>query len=128
MSDDVRLVIPAQQDFHSIARLVIGGLASRLELTYELLEDLQVAVDTLLALRDDEDDVAVEVRVETDVLHVSVGPFAPGAVAELDAEETGFGRRHVLEIVCDTFERDERDGGIWVDLTKRTTESAGAPG
>jgi hypothetical protein len=28
--------------------------------------------------------------------------------------------------VCDTFEIDERDGGSWVELTKRTTSAAGA--
>jgi len=128
MTDEIRLVIPAEQDFHPVARLVLGGVASRLALSVELLEDLQVAVEALLALRNDEDDVTVSLRLEAHALHVSVGPFPAGATAELDAEETGLGLQRVLETVCDTFETDERDGGTWVDLTKLTVERAGAAG
>ena len=54
LSDEITLVFPAQEDFHPVAHLVVGGLAARLELTYEQLEDLQVAVDALLGCRDDE--------------------------------------------------------------------------
>ena len=38
MSDEIRLVLPAQEDFHPIAHLVVGGLGARLELTFEQLD------------------------------------------------------------------------------------------
>ena len=41
MTDEIKLILPAQEDFHPVAHLVVGGLAARLELTYEQLEDLQ---------------------------------------------------------------------------------------
>lgn len=128
MTDEIRLVIPAEQDFHGVARLVLGGVAARLDLSYEQLEDLQTALEALLRLRDDEDEIAVALRVAAEALHVSVGPFEAAAVAELDAEETGIGLQRLLETVCDTFETDGRDGGVWVDLTKRTGDRAGAAG
>ena len=38
--DEITLTLPRQRDFHRVAHLVLGGLAVRLELTIETLEDL----------------------------------------------------------------------------------------
>ena len=118
MSDEIRLVLPAQEDFHPIAHLVVGGLGARLELTFEQLEDLQVAVDALLGCRDDDGDVSVSVTVESDAIHATVGPFARQQLAELDGDGSGLGLRRVLETVTDSLRVEERDGGAWVVLTK----------
>ena len=48
MTEEIRLVIPAEEDFRPIAHLVTGGLASRLDVTYDDLEDIQVAIEALL--------------------------------------------------------------------------------
>jgi len=118
VSDEIRLVLPAQEDFHPIAHLVVGGLGARLELTFEQLEDLQVAVDALLGCRDDDGDVSVSVTVESDAIHATVGPFARQQLAELDGDGSGLGLRRVLETVTDSLRVEERDGGAWVVLTK----------
>jgi len=52
MSDEVRLVLPAQEDFRPIVHLVVGGLAARLDLTFDTLEDVQLALGALLARLD----------------------------------------------------------------------------
>lgn len=119
MTDEIRLVIPSEREFRPIARLVAGGLALRLDLSYDQLDDLEVAIDTLLALREDADDVAVELSVGERVLRAAVGPFAPEALRGLDDDDAGLGLRRVLETVCDSYERDERADGAWVELTKR---------
>ena len=128
MSDEVSLVIPADEDFRPIAHLVVSGLALRLDLTYDSLEDVQVAVEALLGLRDDSEDIVVAIRIADEELGVAVGPLPADAVEELDGEETEFGLRRVLDTVCDAFRVDERDDGCWVELTKRTTATAGAAG
>jgi hypothetical protein len=121
LSDEIRLVLPAQEDFHPIAHLVVGGLAARIELTYEQLEDLQVAVEALLGCRDDDDDLSIVVEVEYDAVRTTVGPFAREALAELERDGTEFGLRRVLETVTDGVEVEDRDGGAWVALTKART-------
>jgi hypothetical protein len=118
LSDEVRLVLPAQEDFHPIAHLVVGGLAARVELTYEQLEDLLVAVEALLGCRDDDDDVSVVVEVEPEVVRATVGPFSREALAELDHDGSELGLKRVLETVTDGVRVEERDGGAWVALTK----------
>jgi len=128
MNDEVRIVLPAQEDFRHIVHLVAGGLAARLELTYEALEDLQVALDAVLACREDDGDVEVAVTVESDHLRLTVGPFSAHGLSALDGDGSDLGLRRVLDTVCDGVEVTERDGDCWVELTKRTAATAGAAG
>jgi anti-sigma regulatory factor (Ser/Thr protein kinase) len=124
MSDEIRLVLPAEQDFHPVAHLVLGGLGARHALTYEQLEDLQLALDALLRCRDDDGEIVVSVHVEDGGVRAEVGPFPVGALEELQGGGELFGLRRVLETVCDTFEVEERDAGSWVRLHKRTATAA----
>jgi hypothetical protein len=125
-AEEIRLVIPAEEDFRPIAHLVTGGLAMRLDVTYDDLDDLQVAIEALLALRDDPDDLVVSLSADEGVLHVSLGPFAPELVHQAGSDD-GLDLHRVLETVCDTHEIEERDGAAWVELTKRVV-TAGAAG
>jgi hypothetical protein len=125
-TDEIQLVIPAEEDFRPIAHLVTGGLAMRLDVTYADLEDLQVGIEALLALRDDAGELVLSLSADDGVLHASLGPFAPETVHEDDADG-GLDLRRVLETVCDTHEIEERADGAWVELTKRVA-SAGATG
>jgi hypothetical protein len=128
MTDEIRLVIPAEEEFRPIAHLVAGGLAVRLDLTYDDLEDVQVALEALLALRDDEADLAVTLGVAGAALRATVGPFDRASLRGLDEEDGVLGLRRVLETVCDTIETDERDDGVWVELTKQIATTAAAGG
>jgi hypothetical protein len=123
--DEIRLVIPAEEDFRPIAHLVAGGLASRLEVTYDDLEDLQVALDAVLGLRDDDGDLTVVLSTDDAVLRAAIGPFAADA---LDADEAadggGLDLQRVLETVCDTHEVEQHEDGAWLELTKRTGAAA----
>jgi anti-sigma regulatory factor (Ser/Thr protein kinase) len=120
LNDEIQLVLPAQEDFHHIAHLVVGGLAARLDLTYEQLEDLQLAVEAVLACRDDDGEISVLVTAGQGSVHATIGPFAAAALAALDGDGASLGLRRVLETVADTFEVTERGGGSWVELTKET--------
>ena len=126
-TDEIRLVIPAEEEFRPIAHLVAGGLALRLDVTYDDLEDLQVGIDALLALRDDPDELVVSLSADDGVLHATVGPFAPELVHAGDSDG-GLDLRRVLDTVCDTHEVEEREDGAWVELTKRIASVAGAGG
>jgi hypothetical protein len=124
--DEIRLVIPAEEDFRPIAHLVTGGLAMRLDVTYDDLDDLQVGIEALLSLRDDMGELVLSLSSGDGVLHASLGPFPPEKVHD-GAPGGGLDLRRVLETVCDTHEVEEREGAAWVELTKRlATAGAGA--
>ena len=124
MTDEIRLVIPAEEDFRPIAHLVTGGLASRLALTYDDLEDLQVAIEALVGLRDDDDELVIVLQPEDNVLRAEIGPFDPGALQDEGGASSGLDLRRVLDTVTDTHEVDSRDGHAWVQISKRIAAPA----
>ncbi len=126
--DEIRLVIPAEEEFRRIAHLVTGGLALRLDVTYDDLEDVQVALEELLGLRDDADEITIVLSVDGDVLRAAVGPFSADVPRGEEPRAGGLDLERVLETVCDTHEVDHRDDGVWVELTKRIATLAGRAG
>jgi len=121
VSDTVRLSMPAQEDFRPVAHLVVGGLAARRDLTYEDLEDLQLAFDALLACRDDEEEIVVTLDVDDGEVRASVGPFDAEALGGRDRGPGELPLRRVLETVCQSVSVVDRDGRSWVDLKKRVS-------
>ena len=127
-TDEIRLIIPAEEDFRPIAHLVAGGLAARLDVTYDDLDDLQVGIEALLALRDDVGELVVSLSAEDGALHASLGPFPPEALRDEGSDGGDLDLNRVLATVCDTHEIQERDGAAWVELTKQIASPAGAAG
>jgi hypothetical protein len=125
-TDDIRLVIPAEEDFRRIAHLVTGGLASRLDVTFDDLEDLQLGIEALLALRDDVGELVVSLSAADGTLRASLGPFEPEVLREDGSGDAGLDLQRVLATVCDTHEVRERDGAVWIELTKQLASPAGA--
>jgi hypothetical protein len=126
-ADEISLTLPADEAFHRVAHLVLGGLAVRLDLTFENLEDLELALDALLERSRDGEEVTVRVRVLDGELHTLVGPFK-SVRAELEEErEDALTLRRILGTVCDRFEIADRDGGEWVELIKRIQTTKAAP-
>jgi hypothetical protein len=118
VADSVTLTLPNEEGFKRVAHLVVGGLAVRLDLTFEHLEDIQIALDELLECCPEDAEVTVAVTADDHTLRTSVGPFGAGALDVLEQDDSQLGLRRVLETVCDTFEVEERDGRQWVELTK----------
>ena len=120
MTGDIRLTIPGERDYFGVAHLVLGGLASRHQLTIESFEDLLLALDGLLERTEGEPAVTLSVRVDGDEIHAELGPFATGSVrAELERQtEGGIDLRRLLETVVDDFSVRDAEDGDWVQLTK----------
>jgi hypothetical protein len=124
--DEITLTLPRERAYARIAHLVLGGLAVRLDLTFESLEDLQLALAGLLD-RPNGGFITLALRVEPDRIHASVGPFDDGVVAELEREEEGerVGLRRVLDTVVDDVALGTRADGYWVELTKTVATMRG---
>jgi hypothetical protein len=126
VADVVTLQLPRDRDFRPVAHLVLGGLATRLELTYDVLDDIETALDELLERRELDADVTVSLRLDDDALVTTVGPFAGRVADELRERGDGLGLRRVLDTVVDDVRLSERDGAQWVELTKRVRGDDGA--
>jgi hypothetical protein len=114
MTDEITLTIPRDREFHRVAHLIVGGLALRLDLTIETLEDLQLALDAVLDYAGEDGDVTVVLRNRDDVIEARIGPIDVNA--ELARPDDGDLNLHrVLATVVDDVQVD----GEWVQLTKR---------
>jgi hypothetical protein len=72
--DEITLTLPHEREFHRVAHLVLAGLALRLELTIETLEDLQLALSTILDRAKGDREVTVSMALIDGVLETSIGP------------------------------------------------------
>jgi hypothetical protein len=119
MTDEIKLTIPREPGFEGVAHLVLSGLAVRLNLTIENLEDLQLALETLLDTSDDGDDLTVAMRLDDDELRTVVGPLTTRL---LDAIESDVGAGEVgLKRVLESTVDDVFVDGDHVTLTKKVT-------
>jgi hypothetical protein len=126
--DEIELTLPGDEAFHRVAHLVLGGLAVRLDLTFESLEDLELALDALLERTRTSEGVTLRVRVLDGELRTIVGPFA-SVRAELEQDGGGaLDLSRILGAVCDSVEITDRDGSEWVELTKRVQTTKAASG
>jgi len=119
MTDEITLTLPREPDFHRVAHLVLGGLAVRLDLTIENLEDMQIALDALLDHTEPEaGDVTVRMRLHDDELETLVGPLTRHLLDEIERDaDGGLGLRRVLESTVEDVHVD----GEWVRLTKKVS-------
>ena len=123
MTDEIKLTIPREPGFEGVAHLVLSGLAVRLNLTIENLEDLQIALETLLDTTDEGGDLTVSMRLEDGELRTMVGPLTTRLLdaIEQDVGEGGIGLKRVLESTVDDVFVD----GDHVTLTKNVTLANG---
>lgn len=119
MADEITLTVPRERPFFRVAHLVLGGLAVRLDLTLDTLEDLQIALAGLLSREEDGDGtLTMSVRVLPETLEASIGPFEDSALRDEWESDADFGLRRILETVVDAVSIEQRHGGQWVELTK----------
>jgi hypothetical protein len=100
--DEITLTLPHEREFHRVAHLVLGGLAVRLELTIETLEDLQLALATILDRAKGDGEVTVSMALNDGVLETRVGPVdLSDELAGADDDETLNLRRILWTVVDD---------------------------
>lgn len=117
MTDEITLTIPPEREARGVAQLVLGGLAVRLDLTIDDLEDLGLALDAVLGRFDGSAaaDITVRVRLTDGSLEVVLGPLPDDVLDELEREaDDELGLRRVLDGTVDDV---HVDGGS-VRLTK----------
>jgi len=123
VTQGVELRIPNERPFHGVARLVVGGLAARHNLSYEALEDLQLALVTVL--EGDgyaaADEIKVELDIADDAITMAIGPLNGDAVrADLEQSSDGdLGLGRLLATLVEDAAVEAREDGDWLRLAKR---------
>jgi hypothetical protein len=121
----VTLTIPGQRRFVGIVRLFVGGLAARLDLGYEAMDDLQLALESVLRKAELGEVVTLEAQLEGEGVSILAGPFAsnpltrrgPGDELELE---------RLLAALVAGNEPTMRDDGCWLRLDIRIPAGSGS--
>ena len=123
MRERIDLEAPLSGDFQAVVRLIIGGIAERVDFAFEEIDDLQLAVERLLAEAGTVGTVRLSFEVGDSSIRTRVGPLSEHKVAEAlrdgDAVPGELTLRRILQTVVDSFGVDEsEDGRIVVRLEK----------
>ena len=108
-NDTIVLTIPADARYREVATLVLGGIGSRLDLPYERMDDLQLALLSVLEATDGAD-VSIEVEARDGSLEIAVGPLVAGT-----RDDRGLDL--VLSRLVDDSAPQDRDGAEWLTLS-----------
>jgi anti-sigma regulatory factor (Ser/Thr protein kinase) len=119
----IELEAPLAGDFQAVVRLIIGGIAERVDFAFEEIDDLQLAVERLLAEAGPEGSVEMSFEVVGDGIRTRVGPLRERAIAEAladgDVPPGQLTLKRILQTVVDSFGVEESDaGGVVVRLEK----------
>lgn len=111
--ETISLTLPHDERFVNVARLVVGGLAARLDLLFESLDDLQLAVESVLSERrySAGGSVTVEIEIGDGLVRMFVAPLDTDAIErDLAAEPHRIGLGVLLGAVVDSVGFEDRDG------------------
>lgn len=122
-AERIDLEAPLAGDFQAVVRLIIGGIAERVDFAFEEIDDLQLAVERLLVEAGTVGSVALSFEVGEHGIRTRVGPLSERKVAEAlrdgGAPPGELTLRRILQTVVDSFGVDEADDGrIVVRLEK----------
>jgi hypothetical protein len=120
----VELETPVGPEWEPVIRLILGGVADRLGLGFEELDDLQLAVERLLADAGGKGTVRLAFELVPGRVRAQVGPLREAPIAEAlqgpPPLPGDLGLRRVLETVVDSFGvEDATAGELVVRLEKQ---------
>ena len=126
MTDDherIDLEAPLSGAFQAVIRLIIGGIAERVDFAFEEIDDLQLAVERLLAEQGQSGNVSLSFEVGEDRIRTRVGPLSESAIADAlrdaNLRPGELTLRRILQTVVGSFGVEEaEDGCIVVRLEK----------
>jgi hypothetical protein len=125
-SETVTLTIPGGLRFVGIARLFVGGLAARLDLGYETMDDLQLALESVLTKAELDDEVTLEAHVEGDGLSILVGPLPHDPLDTGNPHPERLELERLLAALVAGTESTTRDDGCWLRLDVRIPAGSGS--
>lgn len=123
MTDRIGLKAPLDEAFGPVVRLIVGGIAERADFGFEAMDDLQLAIERLLAEAGSDGHVSMTFDLVPGRIRVRIGPLREGGLAgALQDPNPTPGRltlRRILDTVVDSFGVDEvTDGEVVVRLEK----------
>ena len=122
-ADRISLEAPLDGAFKPVVRLIVGGVAERADFGFEAMDDLQLAVERLLAEAGADGEVKLSFELKGDGIRTRIGPLREHGIAEAlqdtDGEPGTLPLGRILSTVVDSYGVEQAaDGQIVVRLEK----------
>lgn len=122
----VEIDAPLDIAFQGVVRLVVGGIAEQASFGFEAMDDLQLAIERLLAETGGDGRVKISFELGDGVVRTRIGPLREGrlsaALQEPDGDPGTLSLARILSAVVDSFGVEPAaDGQIVVRLEKLGT-------
>lgn len=124
--DRVEIDAPLDFAFQGVVRLVVGGIAEQANFGFEAMDDLQLAIERLLAETESDGRVKISFELSDGAVRTWIGPLREGSLTAALQETNGDPRTlslaRILSAVVDSFDVEPAtDGQIVVRLEKLGT-------
>ena len=119
----IDLEAPLSRDYQAVVRLIVGGIAERLDFGFDEVDDLQLAVERLLVEAGSDGDVRLSFELTDRGVRTRIGPLREAAIAHAlqgpPPQPGELNLRRILEAVVDSFGvEDLKEDGLFVRLEK----------
>jgi hypothetical protein len=126
MADRIEIEAPLEAGYQGVIRLIVGGVAEQASFGFEAMDDLQLAIERLLAETAGEGQVRISFEVSDQSIRTRVGPLRERRLAEVlqapDGDTGTLSLRRILSTVVDSFGVEQsEDGQIVVRMEKLGT-------
>lgn len=118
MTEIVALEMPAEPSLLPLVRMVVGGMAARIDLSVDAIDDMHMALEEVFYASREQgggDRCRLSISAEAEALVVELGPFVSAGVVERLAEPTCSLVARIVELEV----RRGPSGAVSVFLTKR---------
>ena len=122
----ITLTVPGERRFIGVVRLFVGGLAARLSLGYETMDDVQLALESVLRKTEPHREVTLEARIEDDAVSILVGPLDRDPLAPDGTRPDMLELERLLSALVAGAESMTRDDGCWLRLDVRIPAGSGS--
>jgi hypothetical protein len=122
----VEVDTPLDLAFHGVVRLIVSGIAEQANFGFEAMDDLQLAIERLLAEAGGDGRVKISFELGQGSVRTRIGPLREGSLAAALQEADGVAGTlplaRILSAVVDSFGVEPAvDGQIVVRLEKLGT-------
>lgn len=123
MTDHIAVEAPLGEAFAGVVRLIVGGIAERADFGFEAMDDLQLAIERLLAEAGSDGRVSMGFELAPGRIRARIGPLGElglsGALQAADPRPGSLTLGRVLDTVVDSFGVDDvTDGQVVVRIEK----------
>jgi hypothetical protein len=122
----VALTLPGERRSIGIARLFVGGLAARLDLGYETMDDAQLALESVLLDVELGPEITVEAQIDGEAVSLTIGPLQHDPLGTNTSEPRELELRQLLTTLVARAESSTRADGCWLRLDVRVPAGTGA--